>query len=110
MAGVGPQIARRLQVAELSSKIFGNVFNPTGARQGNYILRQGFRGEHMVRYYPSPQDQNMVKLPRLSKLLGFKLVDPEEIDRLNVLDRRRARGKGAPKKGEGKRAALKKKR
>ncbi|KAJ2784425.1 mitochondral 37S ribosomal protein S27 [Coemansia javaensis] len=104
------QAARRLKVAEVAARIFGNVFNPTGARQGNYILRQGFRGEHMVRYYPSKQEQNMGRVSRISRLLGQRFYDPDEIDRLNVVERRRARGKGAPKKGEGKRAALAKKK
>ncbi|KAJ2222122.1 hypothetical protein GGF40_003913 [Coemansia sp. RSA 1286] len=110
MKGALTQAARSLKVAELSAKIFGNAFNPTGARTGNYILRQNFRGEHMVRYYPSQLERNLVKVPRLSKLMGEKLYDPDEIDRLNVNDKRRARGKGAPKKGEGKRATLAKKK
>ncbi|KAI9502149.1 mitochondral 37S ribosomal protein S27 [Coemansia spiralis] len=109
-SGAVAQIAQKLKVAELSAKIFGNVFNPTGARTGNYILRQNFRGEHMVRYYPSEQEINLTKVPRLSRLLGEKQYDPDEIDRLNVVDKRRARGKGAPKKGEGKRALLAKKK
>ncbi|KAJ1795720.1 mitochondral 37S ribosomal protein S27 [Coemansia sp. RSA 2399] len=104
------QAMRKLQVAEISAKIFGNSFNPTGARTGNYILRQGFRGENMVRYYPSKQELNNIKVSKLSIQLGEKLYDPEELDRLNVLDRRRARGKGAPKKGQGKRALLAKKK
>ncbi|KAJ2721008.1 mitochondral 37S ribosomal protein S27 [Coemansia sp. Benny D115] len=100
------QVARKLQVAELASKIFGTNFNPTGARTGNYILRQSFRGEHMVRYYPSQLERNLIKVPRISRLMGEKMYDAEDIDRLNVNDKHRARGKGAPKKGEGKRAAL----
>ncbi|KAJ1731656.1 hypothetical protein LPJ61_002421, partial [Coemansia biformis] len=56
------------------------------------------------------QTMNIMKVPRLSRIMGEKLYDPEEIDRLNVLDKRRARGKGAPKKGEGKRATLAKKK
>ncbi|KAJ1996838.1 mitochondral 37S ribosomal protein S27 [Coemansia thaxteri] len=110
MSGAVSQALRKLKVAEVSAKIFGNTFNPTGERTGNYILRQNFRGEHMVRYYPSQLDRNLVKVPRLSRLVGEKLYDPNEIDRLNVLDKRRARGKGAPKKGEGKRASMSKKK
>ncbi|KAJ2015283.1 mitochondral 37S ribosomal protein S27 [Coemansia sp. RSA 2337] len=110
MSGAASQVLRRLKVAEVSSKIFGNAFNPTGERTGNYILRQNFRGENMVRYYPSQLDRNMVKVPRLSRLVGEKLYDIDEIDRLNAIDKRRARGKGAPKKGEGKRAAMAKKK
>ncbi|KAJ1722037.1 hypothetical protein LPJ53_003505 [Coemansia erecta] len=110
MKGALAQAARTLKVSELSSKIFGNAFNPTGARTGNYILRQNFRGEHMVRYYPSQLDRNLIKVPRLSRLMGEKMYDPDDIDRLNVNDKRRARGKGTPKKGEGKRATLAKKK
>ncbi|KAJ1666143.1 mitochondral 37S ribosomal protein S27 [Coemansia sp. RSA 1813] len=108
--GILAQAARKLKAAEVSAKIFGNAFNPTGARTGNYILRQGFRGEHMVRYYPSKQDLNNTRVSKLSHQLGEKLYDPDEIDRLNVLERRKARGKGAPKKGQGKRALLAKKK
>ncbi|KAJ1733751.1 mitochondral 37S ribosomal protein S27 [Coemansia sp. Benny D160-2] len=104
------QAAGRLRVAELSAKIFGNTFNPTGARTGNYILRQGFRGELMMRYYPPAQDVNKTKVSKLGQQLGERLYNPDEIDRLNVLERRKARGKGAPKKGQGKRALLAKKK
>ncbi|KAJ1953562.1 hypothetical protein GGI12_005989 [Dipsacomyces acuminosporus] len=62
----------------------------------------------MVRYYPSQMDVDMAKVRRISHLMGEKYYDLDEIDRLNVLDKRKARGKGAPKKGEGKRAALSK--
>ncbi|KAJ1954488.1 mitochondral 37S ribosomal protein S27 [Linderina pennispora] len=106
MSGSVSQAARKLKVAELSAKIFGNAFNPTGARTGGYILRQNFRGEHIVRYYPSETDANMAKVPRLSRVMGEKCYDIDEIDRLNALDKRKARGKGGPKKGEGKRATL----
>ncbi|KAI9471681.1 mitochondral 37S ribosomal protein S27 [Coemansia sp. RSA 989] len=110
MSNAAAAAARRLKVSEISAKIFGNTFNPTNARTGNYILRQNFRGEHIVRYYPSEREMNMVKVPRLSRLVGMKLHDPDEMDRINVIDKRRERGKGAPKKGEGKRAALAKKK
>ncbi|KAJ1840104.1 mitochondral 37S ribosomal protein S27 [Coemansia sp. RSA 2611] len=110
MAGATSQAARALKVAEISAKIFGNTFNPTGARTGNYILRQNFRGEHIVRYYPSERDLALGKVPRLSRLMGVKMYDPEEMDRLNVVEKRRERGKGAPKKGQGKRAELGKKK
>ncbi|PIA15115.1 hypothetical protein COEREDRAFT_82312 [Coemansia reversa NRRL 1564] len=110
MAAAASQATRKLKVAELSAKIFGNSFNPTGARNGNYILRQNFRGEHMLRYYLSQREINLMKTPRLSRLMGEKLYDPDEIDRLNVIERRKARGKSTPKKGEGKRALLAKKK
>ncbi|KAI8320226.1 hypothetical protein GQ54DRAFT_298807 [Martensiomyces pterosporus] len=108
MSGASAKVARTLKLAEISSKIFGTTFNPTGARTGNYILRQNFRGEQMVRYYPSQMDGDMARVSRISRLMGEKYYDPEEIDRLNALDKRKARGKGGPKKGEGKRAALSK--
>lgn len=102
--------ARKIKLAQQAARIFATEFNPTATRSGNYILKQSFRGEHMVRYYPSQRDKDLVKVPRLSRLIGEKLYDPLEIDRVNVLDKRRARGKGPPKKGEGKRAALNKKK
>ncbi|KAJ2356347.1 mitochondral 37S ribosomal protein S27 [Coemansia erecta] len=106
MSSTSSQALRKLKVAKLSAKIFGNSFNPSGARTGNYILRQSFRGEHMASYYLSTEDLAKMNLRKISKELDMQLTDPDEIDRMNVLEKLKLRGKGPPPKGQGKRAAL----
>lgn len=92
-----PPAARLAQLAQLSCKIFNNVYNPTCTRTGNKVLRRRLVGPALTSYYPQ-------------KLLHFRdvkaaypdlgLVDVEEKERLDEIARRKRRGKGAPKKGK----------
>ncbi|KAG0749317.1 hypothetical protein G6F62_000269 [Rhizopus arrhizus] len=94
------------QLQQLSCKIFSNVYNPTCARTGNKILRQRLLGPTLTAYNPK-QIVHFRDIQALYPQLG--LIDLEEKERLDEIARRKRRGKGAPKKGQGKRAANKKK-
>uniref|UniRef100_A0A0D6R5Y7 Small ribosomal subunit protein mS33 n=1 Tax=Araucaria cunninghamii TaxID=56994 RepID=A0A0D6R5Y7_ARACU len=80
-------------VAEASARIFGNVFNPTGQRSPHKILKKKLIGEETSQYYPHDirRDNPM-------------WVARKEEERLEKLEMMKRRGKGPPKKGQGKRA------
>ena len=91
------QPARLAQLAQLSCKIFQNVYNPTAARTGNKVLRQRLVGPTMTAYNP----QKLVHFRDIKALYpALNLVDMEEKARLDEIARRKRRGKGAPKKGK----------
>lgn len=91
------QPARLAQLAQLSCKIFQNVYNPTAARTGNKVLRQRLVGPTMTAYNP----QKLVHFRDIKALYpSLNLVDMEEKARLDEIARRKRRGKGAPKKGK----------
>ncbi|KAI7897979.1 mitochondrial ribosomal subunit S27-domain-containing protein [Cokeromyces recurvatus] len=97
---------RLAQLSQLSCQIFSNVYNPTGARTGNKILRQRLIGPTIAAYHP----QKLVHFRDISALYPqLELIDMDEKVRLDEIARRKRRGKGAPKKGQGKRATNKKK-
>eukprot|EP00262_Sarcandra_glabra_P021749 TRINITY_DN931_c0_g1_i4.p2 TRINITY_DN931_c0_g1~~TRINITY_DN931_c0_g1_i4.p2 ORF type:complete len:100 (+),score=8.68 TRINITY_DN931_c0_g1_i4:134-433(+) len=80
-------------VTEARALIFGHVLNPTGQRSPHKILRKKLIGEKVAQWYP--QD--------------IKKDDPvimrrEEKERLAKLQMLKRRGKGPPKKGQGRRA------
>ncbi|KAI8140245.1 mitochondrial ribosomal subunit S27-domain-containing protein [Fennellomyces sp. T-0311] len=98
--------ARLAQLSQLSCKIFQNVYNPSAARTGNKVLRQRLLGPTMTAYHP----QKLVHFRDIKALYpDLGLVDLDEKARLDEIARRKRRGKGAPKKGQGKRASNKKK-
>ncbi|KAK9267805.1 hypothetical protein L1049_010241 [Liquidambar formosana] len=81
-------------VTEARARIFGHVLNPTGQRSPHKILRKKLIGEKVAQWYP----------------YDIKKDDPlvmarQEQERLSKLEMLKRRGKGAPKKGQGKRAA-----
>ncbi|KAJ3374836.1 mitochondral 37S ribosomal protein S27 [Allomyces arbusculus] len=95
---------------QLSCQIFQTVHNPTHARTGHRILRERLAGPHLTSYYPI-EPPTIKKLNAVCEPLGLeKLIDMQEVLRLNKIKGLNARNKGAPKKGEGKRAALNKKK
>ncbi|CAO3617532.1 unnamed protein product [Cunninghamella echinulata] len=60
----------------------------------------------MTQYHPTP----LVHFREIKALYpDFGLVDMDEKERLDEIARRKRRGKGAPKKGQGKRASNKRK-
>ena len=94
--------ARWLQIRELSAKFFENVWNPTNARTGNKILRKRVLGPTLLSYYPEP----MISYKRVNEELGLPSgrnpgdwFDRENAVRVDDLERRRRRGKAAPRKG-----------
>ncbi|XP_024975412.1 28S ribosomal protein S33, mitochondrial-like [Cynara cardunculus var. scolymus] len=81
-------------VTEARAAIFGHVLNPTGQRSAHKILRKKFIGEKVASWYPNDiQKEDPLVVAR------------KEQDRLSKLEMLKRRGKGAPKKGHGKRAA-----
>ncbi|CAA7405491.1 unnamed protein product [Spirodela intermedia] len=81
-------------VEEARARIFGHVLNPLGKRSPNKILRKKLIGDQVAEWYP----------------YDIKFDDPlvmarEEKERLSKLEMLKRRGKGPPKKGQGKRAA-----
>ncbi|CAK9166375.1 unnamed protein product [Ilex paraguariensis] len=81
-------------VTEARANIFGHVLNPTGQRSSHKILRKKLIGQKVAEWYP----------------YDIKKDDPlvmarQEQERLNKLEMLKRRGKGPPKKGQGKRAA-----
>ena len=93
MAGnAGATLARRL--AEAASRVFGTMLNATTDRSGRKLLAKPLIGDVVASYY----GQSITKLDPLYE-------DPLEKRRKIKLERLKRRGKGPPKKGQGKRAA-----
>ncbi|KAF9581706.1 hypothetical protein BGW38_001172 [Lunasporangiospora selenospora] len=92
---------------KLSCSIFGNIYNPQGFRTGNKILRARLVGPTINSYYPNVK---MIKPREISRMAPeMNLIDQAEKTRLEDLAERKKRGKGPPKKGQGRRSTLKKK-
>ncbi|KAL7271421.1 mitochondral 37S ribosomal protein S27 [Rhizina undulata] len=90
-----PSRERLLELMKVSCRIFSTTFNPTGMRTGNKVLRQRLRGPTMLEYYPrrGPTIKDMQKaFPEMV------FVDEDQVQRLEDIQRAKARGKGAPKK------------
>ncbi|XP_019157931.1 PREDICTED: uncharacterized protein LOC109154651 [Ipomoea nil] len=80
-------------VAEARARIFGHVLNPTGERSAHKILRKKLIGDKVAQWYPHDirKDDPLV-------------MAQEEQERLSKLEMLKRRGKGPPKKGQGKQA------
>ncbi|KAE9605418.1 putative ribosomal protein S27/S33 [Lupinus albus] len=81
-------------VTEARARIFGHQLNPTGQKSSHKILRKKLIGEKVAQWYP----------------YDIKKDDPlvmarQEQERLSKLEMLKRRGKGPPKKGQGRRAA-----
>ena len=76
-------------------RIFNTVFNPQNLRLGNKILRQRLKGSALASYYP-PRFRVVQELRRAYP--DWDVFDEEEMERVEKLERAKARGKGAPKK------------
>ncbi|KAI3440290.1 uncharacterized protein J3R85_003925 [Psidium guajava] len=80
-------------VTEARARIFGQSLNPTAQRSPHKLLRKKLIGEKVAQWYP----------------YDIKKDDPlvmarQEQERLSKLEMLKRRGKGPPKKGQGKRA------
>ena len=78
------------ELAAVAARIFGNHLGD-GRRSGRKVLSKALKGPAMLTYYPE-------------KLKDALTVDPDETRRVIKLERAKRRGKGPPKKGQGKRA------
>jgi len=99
------------RVAELvrtRCAVFQTSYNPDSIRTGAKYLRARLRGPSMVKYYPPQVD--IAKAVR--QFPDLELVNFAEVQRLEDVAAKKARGKGAPKKskekGQGRRATRKK--
>ncbi|KAJ1019404.1 hypothetical protein NDA16_004521 [Ustilago loliicola] len=101
---VAPSSSAVLSLKALQSKVFGTTYNPTHARTGAKVLRQRLQGPSMLTYYPPTV--NFRSIEKLAPGLG-RLQDVREIQREKDVERKKMLGKGPPKKGEGRRAAMK---
>lgn len=92
-----PSPARLNQLKRLSASIFNEAWNPKCIRNGSKVLKAPLLGPKLVNYYgindslPTFQDFKQW-FPSL------KLVDPREKQRLFMVNDRKKRNKGAPKK------------
>ncbi|KAF9575984.1 hypothetical protein EC968_000947 [Mortierella alpina] len=102
-----PNASKLTLLSKLSCAIFGNVYNPQGIRTGNKILRQRLVGPTINSYYPNVKQIKIREITRMAPEMN--LIDQEEKTRLEDLAERKKRGKGPPKKGQGRRSTLKKK-
>ncbi|OIT38452.1 small ribosomal subunit protein mS33 [Nicotiana tabacum] len=80
-------------VAEARARIFGHVLNPTGQRSSHKVLRKKLIGEKVSQWYP----HDIMKDDPL-------VMARQEQERLSKLEMLKRRGKGPPKKGQGKQA------
>ncbi|KAG0352097.1 mitochondrial ribosomal subunit S27-domain-containing protein [Gamsiella multidivaricata] len=107
MSMTTPAAGKLTLLNKLSCAIFGNVYNPQGLRTGNKILRQRLVGPTVNSYYPNVKQIRLREITRMAPEMN--LVDQAEKVRLEDLAERKKRGKGPPKKGQGRRSTLKKK-
>ncbi|PWN20795.1 hypothetical protein BCV69DRAFT_283012 [Microstroma glucosiphilum] len=110
-------VAALRRLATLRSQIFQTLppppaSAPGGIRTGAKFLKAPLKGPSMLEYYPPT-----LKLKGLGERIwgqegverGLLLMDPRERQRLEDVERRKKMGKGPPKKGQGRRAAMKSK-
>ncbi|KAG2689376.1 hypothetical protein I3843_09G134600 [Carya illinoinensis] len=85
-------------VNEARARIFGHILNPTGQRSPHKLLRKKLIGDKVAEWYPHDimKDDPLIMARR-------------EQERLSKLEMLKRRGKGPPKKGQGKQAAKRKK-
>ncbi|KAA1072297.1 hypothetical protein PGT21_032044 [Puccinia graminis f. sp. tritici] len=113
----------RLQaLAKAQSTVFQTPYNPRNLRTGDRYLTKKLKGPLLQTYYPPIRPVNFKQLNHIfvqtAKANGvtgrdleyWKLPDLREEKRLERVAYNRKRGKGPPKKGEGRRSQLKKRR
>ncbi|KAL9443872.1 hypothetical protein AB3S75_017114 [Citrus x aurantiifolia] len=86
-------IVATTRLTEARAKIFGHVLNPTGQKSPHKILWEKLISDKVAGWYP----------------YDIKKDDPlvmarQEQERLSKFEMLKRRGKGPPKKGQGKRA------
>ncbi|GAA5868948.1 hypothetical protein JCM3774_006801 [Rhodotorula dairenensis] len=101
-----PTAARHQQLVDLRNAIFGGNEAAGAVRDGSRVLKQRLHGPALVRWYG---ERYTSWKAWNQKFPGLDLVDLQEQQRLADLEARRKRGKVTPKKGQGRRASMKKK-
>jgi small subunit ribosomal protein S33 len=92
-------VIRPMQLAALTRtrcSIFQTAYNPTSTRTGAKYLRARLRGPSMVKYYPP--EANIAQIVRQWPELEMRNYAEEE--RLQEVEDKKKRGKGAPKKAK----------
>jgi hypothetical protein len=80
---------------QLQCSIFNTTFNPERKRLGNKVLRQRLKGHILAQYYPPKYDV----IQKLRQHYPENTVEDEKEElRLEAVEAKKARGKGAPKK------------
>ena len=92
--GGGAASARKIALA--AARIFQTALNDTNLPTGRKLLKRALIGPTLTSWYPE----------RIRKLDAL-FEDPDDRRRKVKLERMKRRGKGPPKKGEGKRAKKK---
>jgi len=88
--------ANKKKIALVAARIFQTALNDTNAPTGRKLLKKALVGPRLTSWYP----EGIRKMDMLFE-------DPEDKRRKVKLERMKRRGKGPPKKGEGKRAKKK---
>ena len=96
MASIAP--SRLAALVKTRCTVFQTSYNPTSIRTGAKYLRARLRGPSMMNYYPPPF--SLASIIRQFPEMG--LVDAAEQQRLQDVEDRKKRGKGAPKKAKSK--------
>ncbi|GAA5938755.1 hypothetical protein JCM3775_001982 [Rhodotorula graminis] len=100
-----PAAQRLQQLAKLRCDLLGTVYNPNSLRTGSKVLKARLRGPAMLRYY----GDRFSSFRGLNNAIpGLELRDLVEETRLLDIETLRKRGKVKPKKGQGRRASMKK--
>ncbi|PWW76763.1 hypothetical protein C7212DRAFT_351963 [Tuber magnatum] len=94
-----PSRERLQELAKTSARIFSTTYNPHNLRTGNRVLRERLKGPTLLDYYLPGRRFGVTDLRRHFPMLSF--VDEEERQRLQDVQSKKARGKGAPKKKKG---------
>jgi small subunit ribosomal protein S33 len=87
-----PALSSEESLEQIRSRIFG-IHIGNGLRSGRKILSRPLIGQKLLEYYP----KNLIKQDPF-------MLDLQREDRLEKLAKLRRRGKGPPKKGQGRRA------
>jgi small subunit ribosomal protein S33 len=94
MASIAP--SRLAALTRLRSVIFQTSYNPTSQRTGAKYLKRRLRGPSMIEYYP-----HQLSISAINKeFQGLDLIDEDEVQRLQDVEDKKKRGKGAPKKAK----------
>ena len=96
MASIAP--SRLAALVKTRCTVFQTSYNPTSIRTGAKYLRARLRGPSMMNYYPPTLSLSSI----IRKFPEMQLVDAAEQQRLQDVEDRKKRGKGAPKKAKSK--------
>ena len=96
MASIAP--SRLAALVKTRCTVFQTSYNPTSVRTGAKYLRARLRGPSMLNYYPPTLSLASI----IREFPELELVDAAEQQRLQDVEDRKKRGKGAPKKAKSK--------